>query len=210
MGMLTEKDVFERAQSALDRLLSGAGRPPDLYHQCTRVSSVPARATGGGSPEEVELLAGIQDKDATSELIALKNTLGGRLTVLPPGSEFKPTSEAHSRKDAAAKVFAEHRKLQAVQYAGLSLAQKEELAVEAGREQKALRKAWADEQQKIQRGYAKWWRLREVAPAVADRFRAGHADESGDKNWMISFASLKSVEGVKIPGRLARKVKRQA
>jgi hypothetical protein len=60
------------------------------------------------------------------------NTPGGKQTLLPPGSGFKPTSEQQWRKAAADKVFADHRKLQAAQYAGLSLAQKEELAVQAG------------------------------------------------------------------------------
>jgi hypothetical protein len=62
------------------------------------------------------------------------NTLGD--TLLPPGNGFKPTSEQQWVRSTADKVFAEHRKLQAAQYAGLSLAQKEELAVQAGREQK--------------------------------------------------------------------------
>jgi hypothetical protein len=47
-----------------------------------------------------------------------------------------------------------------------------------------------------------WCRLREVAPDVADRYRAQHADESGDKNWMIKFASVREVGGVRIPNRL--------
>jgi hypothetical protein len=134
------------------------------------------------------------------EITAFKNILGGRLTLLPPGTPFKPTSEEKWRKDAADKVFAEHRKLQA-RYAGMSLEQKEELARQAERRQKALRRAWASEQREIQAGYAKWCRLREVAPDVADRHRREHADKSGDKAWMIEFASLKSVEGVRIPGR---------
>jgi hypothetical protein len=55
----------------------------------------------------------------------------------------------------------------------------------------------------MQLGYAKWWRLRQVNAALADKWRAEHIDGSGDNNWLMAFASLKSVKGVKIPASLS-------
>jgi hypothetical protein len=99
-------------------------------------------------------------------------------------------------------IFARHRKLQAKQYAGLNLREKEELARQAGGAEKEQQKAERAKQQKMSLGWAKWCRLREVHPAVADRYRAEHADETGDANWLLGFASLRMGEGIKIPGQL--------
>jgi hypothetical protein len=67
-------------------------------------------------------------KDEALAMVAAPSPLGGKLTLLPAGSRFKPTSEKQWLKDAADKVFAEHRKGQAARYAGMSLEQKEEIA----------------------------------------------------------------------------------
>jgi hypothetical protein len=83
--------------------------------------------------------------------MVFRNILGGRLTLLPPASQFTPTSEKQWVRDAANKVFAEHRKLQAAQYAGMTFGQREALAREAERSQKDARRAWANEQKAIRR-----------------------------------------------------------
>jgi hypothetical protein len=118
-----------------------------------------------------------------------------------PDDDFRPTSEYSWVMSAAKKVSAEHRKIQAAQYAGLTVAQKEEIALERERDEQARRNAWAKEQTAMQIGWAKWRRWRETNPAQADRYRAEHTDESGDKNWMIAFGSVRSVDGVRIPGK---------
>jgi hypothetical protein len=97
--------------------------------------------------------------------------------------------------------FEEYRNFQAKQYAGLSLAAKEALANQAARTAKEQEKATLAEQRRIQTGWAKWCRLRERNREVADRYRAAHADEDSDWNWLLEFASLRSVEGVRIPSR---------
>jgi hypothetical protein len=84
----------------------------------------------------------------------------------------------------------------------LSLAQKEEIAWQRG---KAERKAFDEEQRAMSLGWAKWWCLRGVATDVANKYRAEHTDESGDKNWMIQFVSLREVDGVRIPRRLSKR-----
>jgi hypothetical protein len=99
-----------------------------------------AGAQGGTGMEtqagdELELLARIEDSAIRDEVLAFRDALGGKLTLLPAGSKFKPTSEEQWRKGAARKVFAEHGKLQAARYAGLSLVQKEEIARQTEREE---------------------------------------------------------------------------
>jgi hypothetical protein len=136
--------------------------------------------------------------------MAFKNALGGRINLLPPGSKFTPTTEQQRVKDAADKVFAGHRRLRASRYAGLRLEQKEEIARQTDREQEDSRR-WAAEQKGIAAGWARWCRWHDVPSAVADRYRAEHVDESGgDRAWLIEFGSLKSVAGIKIPGRLEK------
>jgi hypothetical protein len=101
----------------------------------------------------------------------------------------------------SSQLFDESRKLQAKQCAGLSLTEKEDLARQETRAAKDQAKAWLAEQRRAQTGWAKWCRLRELNPEVADRYRAAHTDDSGDWNWTLAFASLRSVEGVRIPSR---------
>jgi hypothetical protein len=112
------------------------------------------------------------------------------------------SGEQQRRKENADKVFAEHRKLQAEKYAGLTVEQKEEIARQTERAQKEARRAWVEEQRKIQAAWAKWCRWREVAPAAADRYRRDHAGPGGDDTaWLTKFSSVRSVNGVQIPPR---------
>ena len=150
--------------------------------------------------DELELISGIEDDSARDGVIALKNVLGGRLS--PAGRLGRFVSADQYLKDMLDGIFARHRKLQAKQYAGLNLREKEELARQAGRPDKGQQEAERAEQRRMSLGWSKWCRLREVSPAAADRYRAEHADETGDENWLLRFASLRLVEGIKIPGQL--------
>jgi hypothetical protein len=114
---VTHEELFERAQGTLGGLVL-----------------VPRKVA---DPDEAELLAGIEDKDIRDEVAAFRDILGGKLIPLPQRNKFKPTSEKRWVKDTAAKVFAENCELQAKQYAGLTVEQKEELALQRERLDKA-------------------------------------------------------------------------
>jgi hypothetical protein len=120
--MMTEKEVLERVFRALDGITE------------LRVSGP---GTGDQGQDEAELMSRIADRAVRTEVVAFKDTPGGVLTMLPSGTPFTPTTESRWVRDAAAKVFAENRKIQAKQYAGMTLAQKEALARRREREQKA-------------------------------------------------------------------------
>jgi hypothetical protein len=161
----------------------------------------PSAALEPPAGEGLDLIAHIEDPAVRAEVTEFQDILGGTLTLAD--SEFKPTSEAQWRKDAAGSIFAENHKLQTTQYAGMTVMQKQALADAAERREKDERLTWHKEQRQIQLGYAKWWRLRQVNVALADKWRAEHIDGSGDNNWLLAFASLKSVGGVKIPASLS-------
>jgi hypothetical protein len=80
----------------------------------------------------------LEDGGVRDDVIAFRHILGGAISLAPASSKFTPASEAQWQKDAADKLIARERKLQATRYAGLSLEEKEEIARQAEREQKAL------------------------------------------------------------------------
>jgi hypothetical protein len=213
--MLTKEEILERAFRAIHELApkrrtvhprapeQGAVHLAEVYSEAPTVTLEANPPANGWTPGELELISGIEDAGARDELAAFRNTFGAPFAPAPADSKFWPTSVWV--KGTAKKVFAEHRKLQAAKYAGLNLAQKEHIALRPESEQRDERKAFDDEQQKMADGWAAWWRLREVAPDIADRYRTEHADESGDKNWMLEFASLREVGGVRIPRRLSKR-----
>jgi hypothetical protein len=159
----------------------GESNTPD---ECIAVPGPPDNDWDG---PELELISRIQDDSARDEAIALKNVLGGTLSLA--GRPGKFVSAAQYQKNLLDGIFAEHRQLQAKQYAGLTLAEKENLARQAEAAEKAGLRASRAEQRRMQRGWAKWQCWREADPVAADRYRAAHADESGDKNWMLGFTA---------------------
>jgi hypothetical protein len=82
----------------------------------------------------LELISRIKDDPARDEVIAFKNVLGG--TLSPAGHAGRFVSADQYQKGMLDGLFAEHRKLQAQQYAGLTLEEKEELARQAERTEK--------------------------------------------------------------------------
>jgi hypothetical protein len=117
--------------------------------------------------DELELISRIEDDAVRDEVIALKNILGGTLKRMGHAGRF--VSADQYQKGMLNGLFAKHRRSQAQQYAGLTLQEKEELARSAERPEKAELRASRYERRVMQRGWAKWCRLREVAPFVADK-----------------------------------------
>jgi hypothetical protein len=169
----------------------------------------------------------IEDDNVRAEILEFVKVFGGKLTLASASGRVPVeldaprvglSGEQQRRKENADKVFSEHRKLQAEKYAGLTVEQKEEIARQAERAQKEARRAWVEEQRRIQAAWAKWCRWREVAPVAADRYRRDHAGPDGDDTvWLTKFSSVRSMNGVQIPprnvsrktGKTATKTKRR-
>jgi hypothetical protein len=91
-----------------------------------------------GSPlGKIQNILPIPDRVKLTLASSVLARAGVRLMELETG-EFRPTTEEQWVRDAASKVFAENRKMQAAQYAGLSLEQKEELARLAERNERQI------------------------------------------------------------------------